>query len=426
MHLNMIGINHHTAEVSLLEKASVRTGQMNDTLRALKVHVPWSVILSTCNRTEIYSTELSNYKEGSHVLGFLEYHFGMSRMELAEHTYHATDRNVAEHLFKVTSGLDSMVIGEFEVLGQVKTALEHAENAGVVNLPLRRLFQDAIRTGRRVREETGISKNALSVSSVAVELAARAVGDLGNKKMLLIGAGDAGRLVAQAARDRGTRHIKVASRTFERAATLACELNGSAVSFEKIIPELETSDLIITCTNAPHTLITPAHIARAMKNRNGDPMVIVDIAVPRNVAPEVGEMEHVFLYNIDDLNSISEKNRRTRESEKKKAEILIEAEVDKFNTWWQAFSARPVITALMNKANRIRTTQLDRTLKKLPPLNDEERYSLEKMTESIVTKLLKDPISLLKEETGTNGDLADLLRYLFRLENEESGWEEKK
>ena len=426
MHLNMIGINHHTAGISLLEKASVRTGQMNDTFQALKEHVPWSVILSTCNRTEIYSTESSDYREDSRVLYFLENYFGMSRMELTEHTYHATDRHVAEHLFKVTSGLDSMVIGEFEVLGQVKTALEYAENARVVNLPLRRLFQDAIRTGRRVREETGISKNAMSVSSVAVELAAKAVGDLGNKNMLLIGAGDAGRLVAQAARDRGTRYIKVASRTFERAATLACELNGSAVGFEQIIPELETSDLIITCTNAPHTLITPAHIACAMQNRNGDPMVIVDIAVPRNVAPEVGEMEHVFLYNIDDLNSISEKNRRVRESEKKKAEILIETEVEKFNAWWQAFSARPVITALMNKANRIRTTQLDKTLKKLPPLNDEERYSLEKMTESIVTKLLKDPISLLKESTAINGDLADSVRHLFRLENEESGWEEKK
>ena len=198
------------------------------------------------------------------------------------------------------------------------------------------------------------------------------------------------------------------------------------MSFEQIIPELETSDLIITCTSAPHTLITPNHIACAMQNRNGDPMVIVDISVPRNVAPEVGEMEHVFLYNIDDLNSISEKNRRLRESEKKKAEILIGAEVDKFNMWWQAFSARPVITALMDKANRIRTTQLDKTLKKLPPLNDEERFSLEKMTESIVTKLLKDPISLLKENTGNNGDLADSVRYLFRLENEESGWKEEK
>ena len=426
MHLNMIGINHLTAGVSLLEKASVRTGQMNDTLQALKVHVPWNVILSTCNRTEIYSSEFSSYGEGSPVLDFLESYFCMSRIELAEHTYHATDCLVAEHLFKVASGLDSMVIGEFEVLGQVKTALEYAENAGVVNLPLRRLFQDAIRTGRRVREETGISKNALSVSSVAVELAVGAVGDLGNKNMLLIGAGDAGRLVAQAARDRGTCHIKVASRTFERAATLACELNGSAVSFEQIIPELETSDLIITCTSAPHTLITPNHIACAMQNRNGDPMVIVDISVPRNVAPEVGEMEHVFLYNIDDLNSISKKNRRLRESEKKKAEILIGAEVDKFNMWWQAFSARPVITALMDKANRIRTTQLDKTLKKLPPLNHEERFSLEKMTESIVTKLLKDPISLLKENTGNNGDLADSVRYLFRLENEESGWKEEK
>ncbi|MFC1961657.1 glutamyl-tRNA reductase [Chloroflexota bacterium] len=420
MHLIVVGINHHTAPVGLREKASVRTSQIDDTLRMLKSYINCSVVLSTCNRTEIYSVESSDYKDGSRILNFLESYFGMPREELAEHAYHCTDRDVAKHLFRVAGGLDSMIIGEFEVLGQVKSALDYAENAGVVNLPLRRLFQDAIRTGRRVREKTGISKNALSVSSVAMELAAGAVGDLSQKKMLLIGAGEAGRLVAQAARDRGTCHIKVASRTFKRATALACELEGSALSFEKIIPELETSDLIITCADAPHTLITPTHVARALQNRNGDPIVIVDIAVPRNVAPEVGEMERVFLYNIDDLNSISEKNRRVRESEKEKADILIGAEVDKFNKWWQTFSMRPVITALMNKANRIRTSQLDKTLKKLPPLNDEERYSLEKMTEAIVAKLLKDPISILKENTGGNGDLAGSIRHLFRLENEES------
>lgn len=419
MHLNMVGINHHTAPVSLLEKVSVRVSQMDDALRVLKAHVDWSVVLSTCNRTEIYSVESSNHKYGSRIMNFLESYFSIPRQELAEHTYHYTDRRLAEHLFGVASGLDSMIIGEYEVLGQVKNALEYAENAGMANLPLRRLFQDAIRTGRRVREETGISKNALSVSSVAVELAAEAVGDLSQKKMLLIGAGEAGRLVAQAARDRGTHHIKVASRTYERASELANTLGGQALSFENIIPELETVDLIVTCADAPHPLITLTHIERALQNRNGDPMVIVDIAVPRNVEPDVGRMERVFLYNIDDLHEVLEKNRRNRESEKKKAEILIGVEVDKFNAWWQTFSVRPVLTALMNKADRIRTSQLDKTLKKLPPLNDEERYRLEKMTQAIVAKLLKDPISLLKENAGGNGDLTNVVRQLFRLENEE-------
>ena len=418
MHLHMVGINHHTAPLSLREKASVRAGQTEAILRRLKAHINYGLILSTCNRTEIYSLETENHEDGFCGLSFLESYFGMSGKELEEHTYHYTDRKVAEHLFAVASGLDSMIIGEYEVLGQVKNALEYAEQAGSVNLPLRRLFQDAIRTGRRVRERTGISKNALSVSSVAVELAAVAVGDLSHAKMLVIGAGEAGRLVAQAARDRGTHQIKVASRTFERASVLAHALDGRAVRFEEIIPELETSDLIITCADAPHILITPTHVKRALQNRNGKPIVIVDIAVPRNVDPEVGELECVFLYNIDDLNNISGKNRCVRESEKKKAEILIDLEVNKFNSWWQTFSVRPVITALMNKANRIRASHLDKTLKKLPPLSDEERYSLEKMTEAIVAKLLKDPISLLKENASGNGDYASAVRHLFRLENE--------
>lgn len=420
MHLNMVGINHHTAPLSLREKASVRVSQIDETLRILKEYIPWSVVLSTCNRTEIYSAESSDQKDGAHILDFLQSYFGMPGRELAEHTYHCTDREVTEHLFRVAGGLDSMIIGEYEVLGQVSNALEHAEKAGSVNLPLRRLFQDAIRTGRRVREETGISKNALSVSSVAVELAASAVGDLSHRKMLLIGAGEAGRLVAQAARDRGTRHIRVASRTFERASILARELEGSALSFENIIPELETSDLIITCADAPHVLITPAHMERVLQNHNGVSVVIIDIAVPRNVAPEVGKMERVFLYNIDDLNSISGKNRLLRESEKRKAEILIGLEADKFNAWWQTFSIRPVIAALMNKANQIRTSQLNKTLKKLPPLNDEERYSLDKMTEAIVAKLLKDPISILKETAAGNGYYAGAVKQLFRLEEEAS------
>jgi glutamyl-tRNA reductase len=285
MHLSLVGINHHTAPVGLREKASVRVSQMGDTLRILKTYINWGVVLSTCNRSEIYGIETGNREAESGILGFLESYFGIPRNELVEHTYRYTDRQAAEHLFNVASGLDSMIIGEYEVLGQVKNALEYAEKAGTVNLPLRRLFQDSIRTGRRIREETGISKNALSVSSVAVELAAMAVGDLSQKKMLLIGAGEAGRLVAQAARDRGTHQIKVASRTLERASALARELEGHALSFEEIIPELETSDLIITCAEAPHVLITPTHVERALQNRNGDPMVIVDIAVPRNVDP---------------------------------------------------------------------------------------------------------------------------------------------
>ncbi len=419
MHLSVVGINHHTAPVNLREKAAVRAGRIQDVLAMLKAHLGHGVVLSTCNRTEVYTVESSDRAYCTGGFNFLKSHFGVAEEELAEHIYRYTGRAVAEYLFRVASGLDSMIIGEYEVLGQVKHALECAEEAGTVSLPLRRLFHDAIRTGRRVREETGISKNALSVSSVAVELAAEVVGELEKARMLVIGAGEAGKLVARAARDRGMRQIKVASRTLERAAALADNLNGAAIRFEEIITEMGFSDLIITCADAPHCILAPPQVEQALQARNGFPLVIIDIAVPRNVEPAVGQMERVFLYNIDDLNRISGQNRRAREGEIEKAEQVITAEVDRFVTWWQGYSVRPLISALMDKAHRIRKTQLHRTLKRLPPLTEEERYNLEKMTEAIVVKLLKDPISLLKDGSNGDGEYARMVSQLFQLENEE-------
>lgn len=418
MYFSVVGINHRTAPVSLREKATVRAGQLPDVLAMLNSHIDYGIVLSTCNRTEIYSVASSKQANRGTSLNFLEGYFGVAREDLEEHTYHYTGRTAVEHLFRVISGLDSQVIGEYEIMGQVRQALDGAEQVGMVSLPLRRVFQDAIRTGRRVREETGISKNALSISSVAVELSVRVVGDLRRCRMLVIGAGEAGKLVAQAARDRGTQQIKVASRTLERAAALADTLGGTAIKFEDIVTEIGSSDLVITCADAPHCILTPLQVEAAQRSRNGNPLVIIDIAVPRNVAPDVGQVERVFLYNIDDLNQISEQNRRAREREIEKAERVITVEVDRFMAWWRSHAVRPVISALMDRAHRIRTSYLNKTLKRLPPLTEEERYSLEKMTEAIVVKLLKDPISRLKEDAGDNGEAARIVNHLFRLDAE--------
>lgn len=413
MHISLVGINHQTAPIALREKTAVSTDKLDESLMLLRHYVPHGVILSTCNRIEIYAMDSHPAEEAS--INFLTAMTGISFADLLPHIYLRKNETAVEHLFSVAAGLDSMIVGEFEVLGQVGHALEVAEKAGMVNLPLRHVFQSAIHTGRRVREETGISKNALSVSSVAVDLAARVVGSLEVCKVLVIGAGEAGSLVAKAVRERGVSRIVVASRTQERAAILAATLGGIPISLDNLVAELSTVNIVITCAGAPHRILDVRHVEEAMNQRPELPLVIIDIAVPRDVEPTVKQTRNVFLYNIDDLTEVSELNRQQREGEIQKAREITTAEVTKFVSWWQAFEVRPVVSALMEKAEEIRCAQLDKTLKKLPSLSDEERDNLEAMTKSIVTKILNDPIRYLKAKADSNWDYAEIVSELFQL-----------
>lgn len=419
MNICLVGVNYRTAPVTIREKAAIRSAKLNDSLSLLSSYVSQGIILSTCNRTEVYTvTNDGNHAEEAS-LSFLKAHLDIPDTNLRQYTYVLRGEATVKHLFHVACGLDSMIVGEFEILGQVRQALEVAKEARMVNLPLHHLFQSAIRTGRRVRQETGISKNALSVSSVAVDLAARVTGDLTSCKMLVIGAGEAGRLVAKAAKDRGVSQIIVASRTQERASILTTLLGGIPVSMNNLAEELNTCNIVVTCADAPHWLLGVCHVETAMKQRPELPLVVIDIAVPRNVAPAVGQINNVFLYNIDDLAHISGKNRRQRERETEKAVKIITAEVADFATWWRAFAAKPVVTALMKKAENIRCAQLNKTLKKLRPLSNEERDSLEAMTKSIVTKILQNPVSYLKANINSNGDYVEMVNEIFRLDVEQ-------
>ncbi len=418
MHVNLVGINHRTAPVSIRERVAIRVGKLHDSLSLLRGYIPQGIILSTCNRTEVYTTDNDGHHAEEVSLNFLKAHLNTPDADLSQYAYLLKNKEAVEHLFRIACGLDSMIVGEYEILGQVGQALEVAEKARMVNLPLRHIFQSAIRTGRLVREETGISNNALSVSSVAVDLAARVVGDLGNCKILVIGAGEAGRLVAKAARDRGTHQILVASRTQKRASALAAELGGTPMDLNSLAEELNTCNIVVTCADAPHWMLNVRQVETTMNNRPELPMVIIDIAVPRNVEPAVEQINNVFLYNIDDLIQISNQNRRHREGESRKAEEIIAAEVAKFVSWRQAFEVRPTVSALMRKAEGIRRSQLNRTLKKLRSLSDEERYSLEMMTKSIITKILQDPILYLKTNADANGDYAEMISELFQLDRE--------
>jgi len=413
MQVSLVGINHKTATVAIREKMAVRSDDLAGALTLLGSHTPYGVILSTCNRTEVYTTG-SNARETS--LNFLSTYLGIPKEALIDYVYSFQDRETIEHIFRVAAGLDSMVVGEFEILGQVGGALEAAETAGAVNLPLRQLFRNAIRTGRLVREETGISRNAISVSSVSVGLAMKKVGSFKDCKILVIGAGEAGRLVAKAARDRGATRIFVTSRTAKRASALAAELSSTPFSLNQLVDEMKTADIVVACADAPHWVLDSEQVAEALRDHAGTPLVIIDIGVPRNVEPAIADIKNVFLYDIDDLTRISEANHQGREAEIGKASGIVAEESAKFFEWWQGLKYRPVVSALMSKAYEIRRLHLEKTLKKLRPLSDKEREYLEAMTKAIVTKLLHDPIQCLKTENGHNGDYAKAVNELFRLD----------
>ena len=416
MYLSLVGVNYSTAPIRLREKLAISADKLHDSLRLLRHYVPHGVILSTCNRTEVYAIDSNPAEEAS--INFLNALTGVSFADLLPHIYLRKNETAFGHLFRVASGLDSMIVGEYEILGQVGHALEDAEKAGMVNLALRQVFQSAIGTGRRVREETGISKNALSVSSVAVDLAARVVADLKGCKMLVIGAGEAGGLVVKVARDRGVSRIVVASRTRERAAVLAATLGGTAIDLHNLVAELGTTNIVVTCAGAPQRILDVHHVAEAMRQRPELPLVIIDIAVPRDVEPAVKQIGNVFLYNIDDLTEVSDLNRQQREGEIQKTREIIAAEVGRLVAWWRDSEVRPIISDLMRKAEEIRCEQLNKTLKKLRPLSEEEQASLEAMTKSIVTKILKDPVQYLKAKADSNQDYAEMVSQLFQLDTE--------
>ena len=413
MHISLVGVNHSTAPLVLREKLAIGADKLHDSLVLLRHHVAHGIILSTCNRTEVYA--MDSYPTGLAGVSFLEAEASVSVADLLPHIYLYKDETAFEHLFRVASGLDSMIIGEFEVLGQVRQALEAAEKAHMVDLPLRNLFRQAIGTGRRVREETGISKNALSISSVAVGLAKEVIDDLSDCRILVIGAGEAGRLVAKAAKERGACQIVVYNRSRERAAALAEALGTTMVASNNLIDELSTADVAISCTSAPHTVLKSDQVEQAMGTRPDRPLVIIDIAVPRDVAPEVKQLDNVFLYSIDDLTGVSDSNRTQREHESRRAAEIVKAEVARFTDWWQAQEVMPVVSALMKKAESIRRAQLNMTLKKLRGLSDEEMQSLEAMTKAIVTKVLNEPIQYLKENARNKKEHSRMVDELFRL-----------
>ncbi len=416
MDISLVGVNYSTTPVAIREKVAINTEKLDEHLQLLRNYIPDGLILSTCNRTEVYTTSGQSATDET-VINYLNTVTGVSFVDLLPHIYLRKNKTAFRHLFRIASGLDSMIIGEYEVLGQIRDALTAAENADMVTAPMRHIFHSALRTGRQVRDETGISRSALSVSSVAVDLAEEVVDSLKSSKLLVIGAGEAGRLVARVARERGVSRIVIANRTEERAAALAASLGGTHTDLNNLPRELSSADIVVACTGAADRILETGHVEQAIKNRPDSPLVIIDIGVPRNVDPEISKIKNVFLYNIDDMTEISERNRQQRKGEIRKAESIMTAELERCLSEWSDFDTRPLISALMQKAEDIRQRQLSKTLKKLPPLSEEEQFNLEAMTKSIVTKILQDPIHYLKKNKN-NGEHTGMVNELFRLDSQ--------
>ena len=415
MHFTLTGINHHTAPIEAREKAAVNAEALPAALLHLRQYAPHSIILSTCNRTEIYASGTHADDVTGACTSYLKDTLKMADDNCAPYLYTIGGIELFRHLCSVACGLDSMVIGEYEVLGQVRQALTAAEKAGMVNLPLRHLFQGAVRTGRRAREETGISKNALSISSIAVNKALDIIPDIKSAKIIVIGAGEAGRLAVRIARSRDISGIVVVSRTEQRAIGLAEQYGARPVSPTLLIHEMHDADIVITCAASPHPVLRHKQVSEAISKRPGLPLVILDIAMPRNVEPSVREIPGVHLYNIDDLNDIADGHRLERETEIQAVESIIGEEVALLMKWWQSYNARPVIKSLMKRAEQIRSEQYSRSLKKLPALTGGERQAIDLLTRSIVDKILREPIMFLKSVEGPNG--SEVISRLFGLDD---------
>ena len=379
-----------------------------------------SMFLSTCNRVEALFTTEQTEDAKSSIVDLLSELGGMPSQDLCSRLFTYEDQDAVRHIFRVASSLDSMVIGEPQILGQIKDAYFMATKEKTTGVILNRLLHRAFHTAKRVRTETGISDAAVSVSYAAVELAKKIFYDLKGKKVLLIGAGEMAELAARHLLTQGVSAITVANRTFQRAVEVAQGFKGAPVSFEEIGTQLLDADIVISSTAAPGYVITYNQVKGFMKKRRNRPLFFIDIAVPRDVEPDVNDLENAYVYDIDDLKGIIQVNISQREEEAVKAERIVEEEVIKFEQWLKTLEVVPTIVSLKDKAETIRQAELKKSLSSLGELSPSQLKSLETLTLSITEKILNDPILFLKQKADRplGRNYLDTARRLFRLDRE--------
>jgi glutamyl-tRNA reductase len=422
VHLIVVGLNYRTAPVEVRERFALSERELPLALQALKqtTGILEGVIVATCNRTELYAVVDRQQLCGHYIRAFMEQWFKISRKEFNAHLYMYEDDRVVEHLFRVTTGLDSMIIGETQILGQVRDAFLISQEQKATGTLFNRLFKQAVTVAKRAHSETSIGENAVSVSYAAVELGKRIFGRFDDKKIMIVGAGKMSELTAQHLHSNGAKEVFVVNRTLEKAQELAVKFLGSAMALDEAIDRLKDTDIVISSTGAEKFVLTRKHIEAAMAGRKKKPLFLIDIAVPRDIEPSCSDIPNVFLYDIDDLEGIVETNLAKRRKEAAIIEDMIADEQEAYRQWYATLGVSPVIRALQEKAAAIQETTLDSLLRKLPELDDRQIKVIRKLTKSIVNQVIHDPILRIKELAADkrSDEALKLFVQLFALENE--------
>jgi glutamyl-tRNA reductase len=423
MNIIAVGLNHRTAPVELRERLAVTEVRLPEALARLKrwPGIDEGVILSTCNRVELYAvvkdTELGLESLREYMVTVAP---DVSPEQVEPHLYRLDGAEAIRHLFRVAASLDSMVVGEPQILGQVKEAFEVALAQKSTGVVLNKVVKKAISVGKRVRAETAIAQNAVSVSYAAVELAKKIFQNLAEKTVLLVGAGEMGKLAARHLISAGVRHVMITNRNYDRACDVAKRFNALPVPFNEFISEMAGADIVICATAADSFVIGPEDVQRALRSRRNRPMFLIDISDPRNIDPAVGSLDNAYLYNIDDLQGHVDMNIEQRLREALKAEDIVREEVPSVVMWLKSLEVVPTIVALRRKADDIQRAEIERVVAKLGALSPRQRELVEDLAAAITNKLLHSPLIALKAEADSpNGSLfAETAQRLFDLEKE--------
>lgn len=426
MNLLSTGINHHTAGLEVREKMWMSADEAREALGLLKEKFfTECMLVSTCNRTEVYGMTPDEQLDDSALREFLIEFKQAGALVKPEHFSGSYSGGAVNHLFKVASGIDSLVIGDIQILGQVKDAFQLSADAGYLGPIMNRLMQTTLHVGKRTRSETSICEGAVSVSYAAVELATKIFEDLSKKSVLLIGAGETGELTLKHLVSKGIGHVLIANRTKEKADALVQNFGGSVVDYADMLEALRTVDIVITSVNSPTYIVQPEHTQKVMKQRSNNPLFIIDIGVPRNVDPATNKVDNVFLYDIDSLSTVVDRNLDKRKAEIPTVTRIIREEMVEFFRWFNSLKVGPAITDLRESLETIRKQEVEKNINRFRP---EDRELLELVTKRIVNKILHQPTTTLKQgsQNGARGTETALrisaLRELFGLEfrNEEN------
>ena len=424
MHLFLLGVSHKTAPVDVRERLDFSSRDLGAAVEALATRpsAAESVVLSTCNRSEIYVASENPERAREDIVAFLSHYHSLPPESFAPHLFSFGDDAAAKHLFRVAAGLDSLVVGEPQILGQVKDAFETAAGRRCTGPMLSKLFHWSFGVGKRVRTETALGEGAVSISFAAVALARKIFGRLEGRRVLVIGAGEISSLTAEHLRSQGVGEMVITSRTTAHAETLASTVGGTAAPWDDVTALLNTADIVVTATGSQRPILTRAQVETTTGRHRPDPLFIIDLAVPRDVEPSVGDIEQVFLYNVDDLQSIVQENLSRRTREIAHAETIVAEELLKFATWQRSRGAVPTVVALRQRFDAIRRSELQRLDGKLAGLSPDARARVDEVTRLIVEKLLHEPTEQLKAlpDEETQVAYTEAVNRLFRLRTGES------